>query len=90
MNIQDNLGWNEHFKDLVSTLNKRLYAICRVKNQISMDKLPRLAHAIWTSKLRYDTMHQCDARRDTVNDFFIPQISGGSVTYLCMHGPACP
>ena len=39
MNIQDNLGWNEHFKDLVSSLKKRLFSIRRVKNQISMAHL---------------------------------------------------
>jgi hypothetical protein len=56
MNIQDNLGWRNHFtgtNGLISSLNKRLYAIRRVKNHIPKDKLPRLAHALWASKLRY-------------------------------------
>ena len=56
MNIQDNLGWKEHFtgkNGLFSCLNKRLFAIRRVKNHVPKDKLPRLAHSLWTSKLRY-------------------------------------
>ena len=56
MNIQDNLGWKEHFtgkNGLFSCLNKRLFAIRRVKRHVPSNKLPRLAHALWTSKLRY-------------------------------------
>ena len=56
MNIQDNLGWKEHFtgtNGLFASLNKRLFAIRRIKNHIPTEKLPRLAHALWISKLRY-------------------------------------
>ena len=56
MKLQDNLEWKDHFTEkngLISSLNKRLYAISRIKNHIPIDKLPRLAHALWTSKLRY-------------------------------------
>ena len=30
-----------------------MYALGRIKNHIDVGKLPRMAHAIWTSKLRY-------------------------------------
>ena len=56
MKIQDNLGWKNHFlgtNGLIPSLNKRLYAISRIKKYIPAEKLPRLAHASWTSKLRY-------------------------------------
>ena len=56
MQLQDNLGWKNHFigkNGLISSLNKRLYAISRIKKYIPHEKLPRLAHALWTSKLRY-------------------------------------
>ena len=47
---------SEHFfgkSGLISSLNKRLYAIRRVANHIPKDKLIQLAHALWMSKLRY-------------------------------------
>ena len=56
MTIEDNQNWKEHFSGkngLISTLNKRLFAIRRVANFIPNDKLIQLAHAIWMSKLRY-------------------------------------
>ena len=70
MNIQDNLGWKEHFTDkngLLSCLNKRLFAIRRVKNHIPSEKLPKLAHALWTSKLRYG-LQLCSTVRTNETD----------------------
>ena len=56
MTIEDNLNWNEHFNGksgLISSLNKRLFAIRRVANHIQKEKLIQLAHALWISKLEY-------------------------------------
>ena len=49
MIIEDNQGWKEHFIEkngLIAYLNKRLFAIRRVANQIPRNKLVQLAHAI--------------------------------------------
>ena len=56
MQIEDSQGWKEHFSGkggLIASLNKRLFAVRRVTNQIPQDKLSKLAHALWVSKLRY-------------------------------------
>ena len=56
MLIEDNQCWKEHFygkSGLISSLNKRLFAIRRVANHIPREKLKQLAHALWMSKLRY-------------------------------------
>ena len=56
MVIEDNLNWNEHFSGkngLISSLNKRLFALKRVSHFIPNDKMIQLAHALWVSKLRY-------------------------------------
>ena len=56
MCIEDNLNWKEHFSGrngLISSLNKRLFAIRRVANFVPSDMLKQLAHALWMSKLRY-------------------------------------
>ena len=56
MTITDKLCWKEHFygkNGLLSSLNKRLFAIRRVANHVPHDKLIQLAHALWMSKLRY-------------------------------------
>ena len=40
MKIQDDLGWKEHFSGkngLISSLNKRLFAIRRVSNHVPQD-----------------------------------------------------
>ena len=49
--------------------NKRLYAIKRNKNHIPSNCLPRLAHAIWTSKFRYG-LQLCTNVRMNVSDGF--------------------
>ena len=57
MMIYAKLDWKEHFygkNGLISSLNKRLFAIRRVANHIPYDNLIQLAHAIWVSKLRYE------------------------------------
>ena len=38
---------------LISSLNSRLFTMQRVANHLQRSKLVRLAHALWTSKLRY-------------------------------------
>ena len=56
MKLQDDLGWNEHFNGkngLISSLNKRLFAIRRLSNHVPPMHLLKLAHALWMSKLRY-------------------------------------
>ena len=56
MKLQDDLGWKEHFlgkNGLIAQLNKRLFAIRRISNHVPQDKLIKLAHALWMSKLRY-------------------------------------
>ena len=56
IHIEESQGWKEHYygKDgLIKSLNKRLFAIGRVANQIPRKKLTQLAHALWMSKLRY-------------------------------------
>ena len=56
MKLQDDLGWKEHFygkNGLISSLNKRLFAIRRISNHVPNEKLIKLAHALWMSKLRY-------------------------------------
>ena len=48
--------WDSHYwgkGGLIPSLNKRLYTISKIKKYIPIEKLPRLAHALWTSKLRY-------------------------------------
>ena len=54
--IEGNQGWTQHFygkNGLINSLNKRLFAIGIVANQIPRDKLLQLAHALWMLKLRY-------------------------------------
>ena len=49
-----NMLWNFYGKNgLLSSLNKRLFAIRRVANHVPHNKLLQLAHALWVSKLRY-------------------------------------
>ena len=67
MTIEDNLGWKEHFygkNGLINALNKRLFAIGRVANQIPKEKLTQLAHALWMSKLRYGLQLCTNVRTD--------------------------
>ena len=56
MTIEENQGWKEHFygkNGLISSLNKQLFTIRRVANQIPQENFLQLAHALWMSKLRY-------------------------------------
>ena len=65
--IEDNQGWKEQFygkNGLISSLNKRLFAIGRVAQQIPHDKLIQLAHGLWISKLRYGLQLYSNVRTD--------------------------
>ena len=51
--IQESQNWNVHIQNLKNALNFRLFQIRRIANQIPKDKLMRVVHSIWMSKLRY-------------------------------------
>ena len=53
MMIEESQDWNEHFKQLKSALNRRLFVIRRIKRQIPTDKLMTIVHSLWVSKIRY-------------------------------------
>ena len=54
--IQDNQAWTEHFKGkngLISSLDKRTFAIRRIANQIPNEQVMKIVQSLWMSKLRY-------------------------------------
>ena len=53
MMIEESQDWQEHFKQLQSSLNQRLFIIRRIKRQIPKEKLMSVVHSLWVSKLRY-------------------------------------
>ena len=56
LEIQDNQAWTEHFKrknGLISSLDKRTFAIRRIANQIPNEQVMKIVQSLWMSKLRY-------------------------------------
>ena len=53
MKVEESQEWNEHLRQLRSTLNQRLFIIRRIKRQIPKEKLMSIVHSLWVSKLRY-------------------------------------
>ena len=54
--IEENQKWNEQVNGtggLIKSLDKRLYFIRRLKNQVDDSRLNKVVDSIWTSKLRY-------------------------------------
>ena len=70
MTIENNQGWNEHFKGtngLISALNKRTFTIRRIKQQIPIKCTMRVVQSIWMSKLRYG-LQLCNKVRTSTTD----------------------
>jgi hypothetical protein len=58
MSINDKQKWSVQIRDpggLIPTLNKRLFLIRRLKNQLGKSALKKVAESIYISKLRYGT-----------------------------------
>ena len=56
MSINDKQKWSEQIRDpggLIPTLNKRLFLIRRLKNQLGKRELKKVAESLYISKLRY-------------------------------------
>ena len=56
MKFEENLKWNEHINGIggvVSSLNSRLYLIRRLKNQLHLSGLKKVADSLFVSKIRY-------------------------------------
>ena len=51
--IEESQDWSEHFKQLKTSLNQRLFVIRRIKRQLPAAKLMSIVHSLWVSKLRY-------------------------------------
>ena len=54
--IEENQQWNEQINGtggVIKSLNKRLFFIRRLKNQIDDSRLSKIVDSIWNSKLRY-------------------------------------
>ena len=70
MSIENNQGWNEHFNGpmgLINALNKRTFAIRRIKEQIPLKNTMRVVQSIWMSKLRYG-LQLCNKVRTSPED----------------------
>ena len=70
MEIQGNQNWNEHFRGkngLISSLEKRTFAIRRISNQIPKTQLMRIVQGLWMSKLRYG-LQLCNSVRISSED----------------------
>ena len=67
MEIQEDQKWDTHYTNLRNALNFRLFQIRRIANQIPKDKIMRVVHSIWMSKLRYG-LQLCAITRDKEED----------------------
>ena len=65
--IEESQEWSNHFNNLKSSLNSRLFIIRRLKNQIPSSKIISIVHSLWMSKLRYG-LQLCTKVRLTEND----------------------
>ena len=53
MNMNNKLNWKNHTSKLISSLNKKLFLLKRLKRTVDEKSLIKIAHAIFNSKLRY-------------------------------------
>ena len=51
--VEESQEWNDHFKNLKSSLNSRLFMIRRISRRIPKSKIMGVVHSLWVSKLRY-------------------------------------
>ena len=53
VDIDENQKWSTHIHNVVGALDRRLFQIRRMSNQISEKGLRKITDSLWTSKLRY-------------------------------------
>ena len=66
MDIDENQKWSTHIHNVVGALDRRLFQIRRMANQISERGLRKITDSLWNSKLRYG-LQLCAAVRTNEN-----------------------